>query len=117
MIKNEVRAQLVNELYNTTQLYVGREQLIEQIGKVVDKHLSRLSTNEDELTSDAYRNPMVKLMRKEAYSKGCYGCVMSFRDKRHWRCRAEIETEDDLNYPNASRSECKYSVAKKRSNT
>lgn len=105
---------MVNELYNTCQLFIGREQLIKQIGKVVDKHLSRLVTPEDNLTQDAYGNPLYKLMRNQAYNKGCYGCNMSVKDKREWRCRIEIETGIDLNYPNASRQDCKWSVAKKR---
>jgi hypothetical protein len=115
MIKNEIRAQLVNELYNTCQLYIGREQLIEQIGKVVDKHLSRLTTPEDKLTKDSYGNPLYKLMRNQAYTKGCYGCQMSTKEGRKWLCLAEAATNEDLNYPNASRDTCKWSVKKTRS--
>lgn len=114
MNKNEIRWQMVNELCETARSFANDKQLVLHIGKVVDKHLARISMVPDNLTQDSYRNPMVKLMRTQAFNYGCYGCANSVKDKRNWQCKIETELNIKLNYPNTLRRECKFSAEKKR---
>lgn len=118
MLKDTQRMQMVTEICSAAALYADPEARREQIIRITHKYIPRERQADDNLTQDAYHDPMQKLMRSEAYRTGCYGCALSVRDKnsraRPWYCAAEKETGQKLNYPNAKREDCKFSSLKRQ---
>lgn len=106
---------MVNEIVEIASHGLGADALRDRIRDITYKFLPRVAQPDDNLTSDAYGDPAVKLMRSEAYRSGCYGCVMTHfdRNKRRWKCKAEEETGLNLNYPNVNRFSCEYGSTKK----
>lgn len=114
MLKDTQRAQMINEICQVADHFLPSDERKEKITKIVFRYIPRSRQPDDDLTQDAYHNPMVKLMRTQAYREGCYGCAMTTYDQasRKWRCKAEKATGEALNYPNVTRAACPYGSKK-----